>query len=47
MASKHGIGVDGGVIDADYTRKVKVILRKDGNTSSKLKAGDLIAQLIL
>jgi len=27
MASKHGIAVGGGVIDADYTGEIKVILR--------------------
>ena len=30
MASKMGIAVGGGVIDADYTGAVKVIVRNDG-----------------
>jgi len=30
MASKMGIAVGGGVIDADYTGEVKVILRNHG-----------------
>ena len=47
IASPHGIAVGGGVIDADYTGEVKVILRKQGNTSYEFKAGDLIAQLIV
>ena len=30
MASKKGIAVGGGVVDADYTGEVKVILRNHG-----------------
>jgi len=47
MASKHGIAVGGGVIDADYTGEVKVIFQNHGNTSYEFMAGDLIAQLIV
>ena len=47
MASKMGIVVGGGVIDADYTREVKVILRNHGNVDCVFKAGDPIAQLII
>jgi len=47
MASNHGIAVGGGVMDADYTGKIKVILRNHGNTSYEFKAGDHIAQLIV
>ena len=47
MASKHGIAVGGGVIDADYTGEIKAILRKHRNTGCKFKAGDRIAQLIV
>ena len=47
MASKHGIAVGGGVIDADYTGEVRVILRKHGTTDYEFKAGDGIAQLIV
>ena len=47
MASKHGIAVGGGVIDADYTGEIKVILRNHGDTSYEFKAGDRIAQLIV
>ena len=43
MASKHGIAVGGGVIDADYTGEVRVILRNHGTTDYKFKAGDRIA----
>ena len=47
MASKRGIALGGGVIDADYTGEVKVILRNHGEADCVLKAGDRIAQLIL
>jgi len=45
MASKMGIAVGGGVIDADYTGEVNVILRNHGEADCVLKAGDRIAQL--
>ena len=47
MASKHGIAVGGGVIDADYRGEVRVILRNHGTTDYECKAGDRIAQLIV
>ena len=47
MASKNGIAVGGGVIDADYTGEVKVILRNHGTEDYQFKAGDRIAQLIV
>ena len=47
MASKHGIAVGGGVIDADYTGEVRVILRNHGTIDYEFKAGDRIAQLIV
>jgi len=48
MASKHRMAVGGGVIDADYTREIKVILRNHGDTNYEFKAGDrIIAQLIV
>ena len=46
-ASKHGITVGGGVIGADYTGEVRVILRNHGTTDYEFKAGDRIAQLIV
>jgi len=42
MASKQGIAVDGGVIDADYRGEGKVILQNHGNSSYKFKAGDML-----
>jgi len=47
MASKMGIPGGGGVIDADYTGDVKVILRNHGEANCVVKAGDRIAQLIV
>ena len=47
MASKNGIAVGGGVIDADYTGEVMVILRNHGKENYQFKAGDRIAQLIV
>jgi len=47
MASKMGIAVGGGVIDADYTGEVKVILRNHGEADCLYKAGDRIAQLMI
>jgi len=47
MASKMGIAVGGGVIDADYTGEVNVILRNHGEADCVFKAGDRIAQLIV
>jgi len=47
MASKHEIAVAGGVIDADYRGKIKVILGNHGNTSYEFKAGDCITQLMV
>jgi len=46
-ASKMGIAVGGGVIDADYTGEVKVILRNHGEADCVFKVGDRIAQLIV
>ena len=47
IASKHGLAVGGGVIDADYTGEVRVILRNHGTTEYEFKAGDRIAQVIV
>jgi len=47
MACKMGIVVGGGVLDADYTGEVKVILRNHGEADCLFKAGDRIAQLII
>jgi len=47
MASKMGIAVGGGVIDADYTGQVRVILRNHGEADCVFKARDRIAQLIV
>jgi len=43
MASKMGIAVGSGVIDADYTGEFKVILRNHGEVDCEFKGGDRIA----
>jgi len=45
IASKIGIAVGRGVIDADYTGEVKVILRNHGKGDCVFKAGDRIAHV--
>ena len=47
MASKQGIAVGGGVIDADYTGEIRVILRNHDTSDYEFKARDRIAQLIV
>jgi len=47
MASKMGIAVGGGVIDADYTGEIKVIFRNHGEADCVYIAGDRVAQLIV
>ena len=47
MASKNGIAVGGGVIDADYTDEVKVRLRNHRREDYQFKASNRIAQLIV
>ena len=47
MASKQGIAVGGGVIDADYTGEVRVILRNHCTSDYEFKAENRIAQLVV
>jgi len=47
MACKMAIAVGGGVIEADYTGEIKVVLRNHGTADCVFKAGDRIAQLII
>ncbi|EON62065.1 hypothetical protein W97_01284 [Coniosporium apollinis CBS 100218] len=47
LAAKHGIGVNAGVIDADYTGHVRVILMNFSDKDFEVKEGDRIAQLIV
>jgi len=47
MAGKMGIAVGSGVIDADYTREIKVILQNHSKADCIFKAGDRIVQLII
>ena len=47
LAIKHGITTGAGVIDADYTGPIGVVLFNHGNQDFQIKEGDRIAQLIL
>ena len=47
MACKNGIAVGGGVIDADYTEEVNVILRNHGKKNYQFKPSDRSAKLIV
>jgi len=47
MASKDGIAVGGGVIDADYTCEIKAILQNHGNASYEFNGLNRIAQQIV
>jgi len=47
LAYKKSIGIGGGVIDADYTGEVKVIMMNHGKKSYQVQEGDQIAQMII
>ena len=47
LAIKHSLTVNAGVIDADYTGEVKIVLVNLGTASYKVHQGDKIAQLIV
>ena len=47
LAVKHGITTGAGVIDADYTRPIGIILFNHGDQDFQIQEGDRIAQLIL
>ena len=47
LALKHSLAVNAGVIDADYTGEIKVILVNLGNKEYEIHKGDKIAQLIV
>lgn len=46
LAYKHSIFVNAGVIDADYTGELKILLHNAGDDAFTCKAGDRVAQLI-
>ena len=46
LAANHGVFVMTGVIDADYTGKIKVVILNCGKEPIKICPGDRIAQLI-
>src|ERR1700761_6446826 len=47
LAVKHRLTTNAGVIDADYTGEVKVVLVNQGNQLYQVEKGDRIAQLII
>ena len=46
LALNNGIEVKGGVIDPDYVRYVKIILKNDNNEPFYINIGDRIAQVL-
>ena len=44
---KHNVHVGAGVIDADYTGEIKVVLCNNGKNPVEFKAFDRVAQLII
>jgi len=47
LAYKESIGIGGGVIDANYTGEVKVIMMNHGKKNYEVEEGDQIAQMII
>ena len=47
LANKKRINVGGGVIDADYTGEVKVIMINHGTQDCLIQVGERIAQIIV
>ena len=47
LAVKHGITTGAGVIDADYTGPIGIVLFNHGDQEFNIQEGDRIAQLIL
>ena len=47
LAVKHRLTTNTGVIDADYTGEVKIVLVNQGNRPYQVEKGDRIAQLII
>src|SRR5207237_7396642 len=47
LASKEGIEVGAGVIDADYTGELRVLLRNHSSRNYQIRKGERIAQSII
>jgi dUTP pyrophosphatase len=47
LAVKHGIDVGAGVVDADYTGEVRVVIFNHGESDYMINNGDRVAQLIV
>jgi dUTP pyrophosphatase len=46
LAARHSIDVMAGVIDADHTGEIKVVLINHGEQDVVIKMGDRIAQMV-
>jgi len=47
LAYQESIGIGGGVIDANHTGEVKVIMMNHGRKNYQVQEGDRIAQMII
>jgi len=47
LTSKKGIAINGGVIDADYTGEIRIIMINHGKADCRIQEGDRITQLII
>ena len=47
LALKHGLTIEGGVVDPDYRGNVGVLLRNHSNEAQILEQGETIAQVIM
>jgi len=47
LSSMKGIAINGGVIDADYTGEIRVIMVNHSKADCRIQEGDPIAQLII
>ncbi|MBN3279159.1 DUT protein, partial [Polyodon spathula] len=46
LAVKHGISIGAGVVDADYTGNVGVLVQNTGTELFEIRASDQVAQLV-
>ncbi|MBN3286325.1 DUT nucleotidohydrolase, partial [Polyodon spathula] len=46
LAVKHGICIGAGVVDADYTGNVGILVQNTGAEPFEIRAGDRVAQLV-
>ncbi|MBN3271513.1 DUT nucleotidohydrolase, partial [Polyodon spathula] len=46
LAVKHGICIEAGVVDANYTGNVGILVQNTGAEPFEIRAGDRVAQLV-